>query len=148
MKHRALMAPLVAAAIAVTPTRMHSQVQPAASDQGAVCYGFSFGQWTPALDRAAAGHDANAQAGPGAPDGRGWATSDSGNASSLMLFPGWWPAGVRVALSAGPPAIGESAKGTAFALVADARKRPPSAPIVVHGVPCRRRDARREPVRR
>lgn len=117
----------------------------AAADPAPVCYGFSFGAWTPVLDRVAAGHDPDARGGPGAPDGRSWAATDSGSTSSLILFPGWWPAGVRVTLPAGPPAIGGSARGTAVALVADGRKRSPTAPIVVQGVPCGRHSARLEP---
>lgn len=119
-----------------------------AVDAAPVCYGFSFGAWTPALDRVAAGHDPDARGGPGAPDGRSWAASDSGSTSSLILFPAWWPAGVRVTLSAAPPAIGHSAKGTAVALVADGRKRSPMAAIVVHGVPCARSAGRPQPRQR
>lgn len=117
-----------------------------AEDSAPLCYGFSFGTWTPALDRVAAGHDPSARGGPGAPDGREWAVSDSGSAS-LILFPAWWPAGIRVTLPAGPPPLGRSARGTAIAFVADARKRPPAAPIDVHGVPCGRERGRREPDR-
>lgn len=110
---------------------------PAASTavDDAVCYRFAFGQWTPALDRAAAGHDPEARGGPGAPGGRDWAVDNFGG-SALMLFPAWWPAGVSIKLAGAPPAVGATAKGTATALVADGRKQAPVAPITIMGVPC------------
>lgn len=111
----------------------------------AVCYGFSFGRWTPALDQAAAGHDPRGPAAPRTPEGRGWAMNDSSSGAALILFPTWWPAGVRVTLPSGPPARGKSAAGTASALVADGRLRSPTAPIVVRGVPCRRDTAHPRP---
>lgn len=142
----------VLGALAIQPAIARAQspadtVPSRVADPAPVCYGFSFGVWTPALDRVAAGHDPEARAGPGAPDGRAWAASDSGSESSLILFPGWWPAGVRVTLPSSPPRVGQTAKGKAIALVADARRRPPTADITVHGVPCGRQAARGEPGR-
>lgn len=153
MRYPGGMAVLGVAAIVLCGTAARAQspvaipLPPGAEDPAPVCYGFTFGTWTPALDRAAAGHDPDARAGPGAPHGRSWAVSDSGSASSLILFPAWWPAGMRVTLPAGPPPVGRSARGTAIALVADGRRRPPAAPVVVHGVPCTGDGARREPRR-
>lgn len=117
-----------------------------AAPEDAVCYGFSFGRWTPALDQAAAGHDAGGPAAPRTPEGRGWATSDSSSGAALILFPTWWPAGVRVTLPSGPPPLGKSASGTASALVADGRRRAPTAPILVRGVACAGDAARRRPL--
>lgn len=117
-----------------------SATSPAAWAQASsdVCYGFSFGAWTPPLDRAAAGHDPTATGGPDAPAGRGWAASDSSAGAALLLFPTWWPAGVRVVLAGPPPAVADTVIGTATALVADGRRRAPASAIRVWGVPCRR----------
>ena len=127
---------LAAAATFVIPAVARAQ----ASDTTAaepVCYRFAFGAWTPALDRAAAGHDPAARAaGTGAPNGRDWAADDFGGSATLMLFPAWWPAGVSVTLRGPAPAVGDTASGTATALVADGRRRPPVASIRVMGVPC------------
>lgn len=56
--------------IVVSITAVSLGVSPSAGAQApadpdeAVCYGFSFGRWSPALDRAAAGHDPAAPGGP------------------------------------------------------------------------------------
>ena len=106
-------------------------------DAAPVCYRFAFGAWTPSLDRAAAGHDPGARAaGAGAPNGRDWAVDGFGGGATLMLFPAWWPAGVSVRLRGPAPAVGDTAIGTATALVADGRKQPPVAPLRVTGVSC------------
>lgn len=127
---------LGAAGLLLLPAVSRAQVAAGAADQEPVCYRFAFGMWTPALDRLAAGHDTAARAGPGAPNGRDWAVSDFGPGVTMMLFPGWWPAGVSIRLPGSPPAVGDTAAGTATALVADGRRRPPTAPITVVGVPC------------
>jgi hypothetical protein len=103
------------------------------------CYRFAFGSWTPALDLHWAGHDTAARPLPGAAPGRDWAAPLEGKGpATLMLYPGWWPAGVMVQLPAGPPAVGDTARGTATALVADARLRSPTATARAWGVVCGR----------
>lgn len=72
-----------------------------AAGEATTCFGFRFGAWTPPLDWRAAGH-ASRDSTPAvamAPAGREWAaTVRSGSAgdSVLMLFPEWWPAGVKI----------------------------------------------------
>lgn len=127
---------LRAAVIVALPGLARAQVAAAPVDENPVCYRFAFGAWSPALDKVAAGHDPRARGGPGAPNGRDWAVSDFGDGVSLMLFPAWWPAGVSVRLPGRPPAVGDTASGIATALVADGRRRPPTAPISVRGVAC------------
>lgn len=129
---------LAAAATLAIPGIARGQAAGAATEASPVCYRFAFGAWTPALDRAAAGHDPGARAaGTGAPNGRDWAVDDFGGSATLMLFPVWWPAGVSVTLRGPAPAVGDTASGTATALVADGRRQPPVAPIRVMGVSCR-----------
>ena len=125
---------MTAALVVAMPATLVAQAP--AGDAPAVCYGFAFGRWTPALDLIAAGHDPAAPAGPGAPEGRGWATDDSTSRGSMMLFPAWWPAGVRVTLSGAAPQAGDTVSGSAVALVRDGRHRPPRAPLKVWGVSC------------
>jgi hypothetical protein len=128
---------LVAVAALAIPAVARGQAAGAATEAAPVCYRFAFGAWTPALDRAAAGHDPAARAaGTGAPNGRDWAVDDFGGGATLMLFPAWWPAGVSVTLRGPAPAVGDTASGTATALVADGRKQAPVAPIRVMGVSC------------
>ena len=110
--------------------------QAPAGGDAAVCYGFTFGRWSPALDLVAAGHDPSTPPGPSAPEGRGWAADDSTSRGSMMLFPSWWPAGVRVTLPGAPPQAGDTVSGSAVALVGDGRRRPPRAPLKVWGVAC------------
>lgn len=130
---------LAAATTLLIPDAARGQAADTATAAEPVCYRFAFGAWTPALDRAAAGHDPAARAaGTGAPNGRDWAVDDFGGGATLMLFPAWWPAGVSVTLRGPAPTVGDTASGTATALVADGRRRPPVAPIRVMGVPCAR----------
>ena len=101
------------------------------------CYRFAFGTWTPALDLRLAGHDTAARPLPGAAPGRDWAASGDGKGhATLMLYPGWWPAGVIVQLPGGPPVVGDTVRGTAIAMVADARMRSPTATARAWGVVC------------
>lgn len=103
-----------------------------------VCLGFSFGVWTPALDWRAAGHlvaldSARASAAPGA---QGWAAPVD-STRTLILFPGWWPAGVTVNLSTRTPATGDTVFGRATALVANGGVQPPTSGVRAWRVPCR-----------
>jgi hypothetical protein len=105
------------------------------------CLGLAFGRWTPALDARAAGHGAFSSAGHlSAPNGRDWASAvAAGRDTTLMLFPAWWPAGVHVRLPSGARVRGDTVRGTAIALVADGRLRPPTAEARAWLVPCGRR---------
>lgn len=108
-----------------------------------VCLGFAFGAFTPKLDWAKAGH---APIRPGstarAPDGRDWASDQAlPDDSSLYLFPGWWPVGIWVELSARAPAAGDTVSGKATALVARGDITPPVARVRAWRVPCARETA-------
>jgi hypothetical protein len=108
-------------------------------DEPPVCLGFSFGQWTPPLDWKTAGHEtaldpAHHQR---AADGRDWATTQAvQDEHTIVLLPSWWPAGVSVTLPDRSPAPGDTVVGTAFAYVADGRKRVPTAKVSAWRVPC------------
>lgn len=111
----------------------------AARDTSAVCLGFAFGSWTPALDWHAAKHVGTMDSSwvGHAPGGRGWAAGDDASTdSTLMLYPGWWPVGVAVALPTRSPARGDTVNGIATALVADGRVRNPTARVRAWRVPC------------
>lgn len=117
----------------------HSAPSNAPRDTAAVCLGFAFGRWTPPLDWHAARHTgAMDSSGVGhAPGGRGWAAGDGEMPdSTLMLYPGWWPVGVTVALPTRSPARGDTVSGIATALVADGRVRNPTAKVRAWRVPC------------
>jgi hypothetical protein len=127
---RALLLALLAA-----PALVHAQQR----DEPTVCLGFAFGQWTPALDWRAAGHqtpiDPNFH--QRADDGRDWATTQAvQDEHTIMLLPSWWPAGVSVTLPTRTPAPGDTITGSAFAFVADGRKKAPTAKVLAWQVPC------------
>lgn len=76
---------------------------------------------------------------PQSPEGRDWASNDTGAAdSTLLLFPSWWPAEIAVALPARTPAVGDPVSGTAYALVARGDIRAPETRVRAWRVPCRR----------
>lgn len=105
------------------------------------CYRFIFGEWTPPLDAQAAGHAPfpPAESLPRAPDGRGWAQSDStAHDMQLMLYPSFWPAGVSVRFPHAPRTLSDTVHGRAIALVADGHVRSPEADAMAWLVPCRR----------
>ena len=58
---------------------------------------------------------------------------------TIMLLPSWWPAGVSVTLPNRSPAIGDTVVGSAFAFIADGRKKAPTAKVWAWRVPCTRR---------
>jgi hypothetical protein len=124
-------------------SRLEGQTPPP-STAGA-CFGFSFGQWTPPLDWEAAGHGArpNPNSAQHAPDGRDWAVdlADESTDSSLVLFPAWWPVGVVVRLPRGLLTSGDTLRGRATALIADARRQAPTADVHAWRVPCHKDDA-------
>ncbi|HKH91514.1 MAG TPA: hypothetical protein VKA54_06910 [Gemmatimonadaceae bacterium] len=115
----------------------HAQQQ--RPDEPPVCLGFSFGQWTPALDWKAAGHQTqiNPATHQRADDGRDWATTQAvTDEHTIMLLPSWWPAGVNVTLPNRAPALGDTIVGSAFAFIADGRKKAPTAKVWAWRVPC------------
>ena len=108
-------------------------------DEPTVCLGFTFGQWTPALDWKAAGHQTSLDSATHqrAADGRDWATTQAvQDEHTIMLLPSWWPAGVSVTLPTRAPALGDTVVGTAFAFIADGRKKAPTARVWAWRVPC------------
>ena len=105
------------------------------------CLRFIFGQWTPPLDAKAAGHPSfpPAESLPRAPGGRGWAVRDSTSGDmQLLLYPSFWPAGVRARFPREPRTPHDTVRGTATALVADGRVQSPEAEVLAWLVPCRR----------
>ncbi|MES2523082.1 MAG: hypothetical protein V4617_10315 [Gemmatimonadota bacterium] len=131
----------LAAGVSQPPSSSASSPAAAAqrADTANTCYRFTFGAWAPALDLRRAGHDPSANPLAGAAPGRDWAATDAkDDGVSLMLYPAWWPAGVRVQLPGGRPALGDTARGSAVALVADARVAPPRATTKAWGVQCGR----------
>ena len=108
------------------------------------CFGFSFGAWNPPLRSAASkyspGYDPTSSAPAGA--ARDWATRvptgrpmDTPADSVLLLFPGWWPAGVVIEWTA---QRGDTLVGVARALVADGRLPNPVTSVRAMRVPCAR----------
>ena len=108
--------------------------------EGAMCFGFAFGKWTPPLDWKVAGHitapDTAHMA--HAPNGRSWAVdaSDVGADSTLMLFPPWWPVGVIIRFDRKLAVPGDTVAGSAYAMVADGTKSPPRSSIRAWLKPC------------
>lgn len=75
-----------------------------------------------------------------APAGRDWA-SDGGAGQPdtlLILYPAWWPAGVRVDLPTRTPAPGDTVTGRAIAFVANGSLKAPTAHVRAWQVPCKR----------
>ncbi|HEX5436571.1 MAG TPA: hypothetical protein VFW98_05410 [Gemmatimonadaceae bacterium] len=102
-----------------------------------VCYGFTFGRWTPPLDPRATGIAADsASSTPRTPTtppngGMGNAASDS---TALMLFPDWWRVGVGIHLRH-PPGAHDTVTGRAYAYVADGSTSP-TTKVRVWRIPC------------
>jgi hypothetical protein len=142
---RLLPSSLLAVVLVTLPRGALAQAAPStppADDR--VCFGFSFGQWTPALDWKSAGHAAppDSMSTPKADGGRDWASSDRGAADTLVLYPAFWPAGVSVTLPTRALVAGDTVVGRALALVADGRRTPPQAQVRAWRVSCDRRAAR------
>jgi hypothetical protein len=111
-------------------------------DEPAVCLGFAFGTWSPALDWRAAGHVTAIDPGTAArtADGRDWATTDAvSDQHTIVLLPSWWPAGVQVTLPTRTPAPGDTVVGSAFAYVGDGRRTAPASRVRAWRVECGRR---------
>jgi hypothetical protein len=134
------LAPLAALLVAAAAPMALARAQGADADvdTSAVCLGFAFGKWSPPLDWLAARHQGALDSSwvGHAPGGRGWASDPTTTDSTLMLYPGWWPVGVSVALPTRAPARGDTVTGTAIALVADGRVENPTARVRAWRVPC------------
>lgn len=129
----------LAAIVAVAPALARAQDTSAArgDPRPSECFTFAFGAWDPPLDWSAAGQRTDVSPPPPSPEaGRGDAShAGVGGDSTLMLYPGWWPAGVLVRFTT-RSAAGDTLRGTATALVADGRLRAPRAPIIARRIPC------------
>ncbi|HSU92714.1 MAG TPA: hypothetical protein VLI43_03340 [Gemmatimonadaceae bacterium] len=106
----------------------------------ATCFGFSFGPWTPPLDWRASGHERTPESisVPRASGGRGWAdelTHPDQN-GTMLIFPSWWPVGVKVALPARALTPGDTVEGSAIALVGNGFVTPPRAAVRAWLVRC------------
>ena len=140
MSFRRLLLLAVLAFVRLRPGGAQSVVP--ADSEPPVCLGFSFGTWTPALNWKGAGHGEMPEAKTlqHAPSGRDWA-SDAGAGQPdtlLILYPAWWPAGVRVDLPTRTPAPGDTVVGRASAFVANGEVKAPQAKVRAWRVPCRR----------
>ena len=119
------------------PARAQAAVSAGAA---ATCFGFSFGAWTPPLDWHASGHERTPDSitTPLASAGRGWATelTHPDQDGTMLLFPSWWPVGVKVALGARALTPGDTVDGLATALVGNGFVTPSRAPVRAWLVPC------------
>jgi hypothetical protein len=108
--------------------------------EAATCFGFSFGAWTPPLDWHASGHERTPDSisTPLASGGRGWAAelTHPDQDGTMLLFPSWWPVGVKVALPARALAPGDTVEGLATALVGNGYVTPSRAPVRAWLLPC------------
>ena len=108
--------------------------------EAATCFGFSFGAWTPPLDWHASGHERTPDSisMPLASGGRGWATelTHPDQDGTMLLFPPWWPVGVKVALPARALAPGDTVEGMATALVGNGFVTPSRSTVRAWLVPC------------
>ena len=128
---------LVPLATLTVAVRAQSAVTP---DEAATCFGFSFGEWTPPLDWRASGHERSPDsiAAPLASGGRGWAAelNEHETDGKLLIFPSWWPVGVKVELPARALARGDTVEGRATALVGNGFVTPPRAAVRAWLVRC------------
>lgn len=97
------------------------------------CFRFTFGQWDPPLDWQGAGHP-KVRGGEQGARGRGNAAHTERAGGPLLVFPAFWPAGVLIRFD--PAARGDTLRGTATALVADAARTPSVAQITALRVSC------------
>jgi hypothetical protein len=131
---------LLIASCALATFAPSARAQGTSSSDEPVCLGFAFGTWTPRLDWKGAGHGEMPSAGTlqRAPSGRDWATDGGAGLPDtlLILYPGWWPAGVRVDLPTRSPASGDTVTGRAVAFVANGELTPPVARVRAWRVSC------------
>ena len=134
----AIVSVLAATSAMTLPAQATTTATPSAPEE---CLGLAFGDWTPPLDAVAAGHRQSGRfdtsAVSRAPNARDWALRlQAGRDTTLMLFPAWWPVGVAVRVPAVEAAGRDTLRGTATALVADARATAPTAAVLLWRVPC------------
>jgi hypothetical protein len=132
---------LLLAALSLAAITRTARAQAAVSaNEAATCYGFSFGAWTPPLDWHASGHarTPDSISTPLASAGRGWAAelTHPDQDGTMLLFPSWWPVGVKVALPARALAPGDTLAGLATALVGNGFVTPSRAPVRAWLVRC------------
>jgi hypothetical protein len=136
----------------VAPFASRAQT-PAASNISAppsACWRFAFGQWTPALDWSRAGHPgeigATASAvqrirdsvfarDPVATSNNAMTWERTPDGMLLMLYPPWWPVGVKVTFDS-TTADGKEMVGTAVALQANADQTPSHSRARARQVAC------------
>jgi len=110
------------------------------AEEAATCFGFSFGPWTPPLDWHASGHERTPDSitVPLASGGRGWAAelSHPDQDGTMLIFPSWWPVGVKIALPARALVRGDTVNGRATALVGNGFVTPSRAEVRAWLVPC------------
>lgn len=139
---------LVAAALPVA-----AAAQGARADSGrapGACWRFAFGEWTPALDWARAGHAGDASQAARTVQRVRDSVYDKDTVAThanamtiqytkqgmlVMLYPPWWPAGVELTFDS-TMAGGREMSGTAIALIADGRQQSPRAPARAQQVAC------------
>jgi hypothetical protein len=134
-----------AASVPAAAQNAGDRARPSVGADGRPCLSFAFGTWTPPLDWQSAGHRGDAEesgaaarrlrdsiflqksgdAGAGR-DGMMWDEQSGG--TRLVLFPWWWPAGVLVRFDSSSLA-GDTLRGTAEAMVADAGQKNPTATV-------------------
>ena len=140
MKYRTAWCAAAAAALTMGLTSYAAAQSPAEAPTSK-CWRFAFGSWTPPLDWTSAGHDGRAsdlanrvqrvRDSVFAKDTNAvrnnamyWEQTKAG--WSVVLFPEWWPVGVKVEFDS-VFAEGREMTGNAIALVADAGKPPARA---------------------
>lgn len=144
---------LVASVAAATPAGSLGAQRGAPVDTApaGACWRFVFGEWTPPLEWARAGHAGDAaRIGKNVerlrdsiydrdPAARGNAMTVERTREGMlvMLYPPWWPVGVRIMFDS-TVAGGREMRGTALAMVADGRAESPRAPARALQVDCRR----------
>ena len=150
---RVLVFALFAASPLAAITRTAGAQTAVSADEAATCFGFSFGAWTPPLDWHASGHERTPDSivTPLASAGRAWATelTHADEDGTMLLFPSWWPVGVKVALGARALASGDTVEGLATALVGNGFVTPSRTVVRAWLVPCgapRGKGAGRAPV--
>lgn len=127
------------------PTLLDAQgVVPPDRDAEPSCLRFRFGTWTPVLDWKRSGH-------PSAPDsvrlprtasGQAWAVGASTTSSAiagdttLVLYPGFWPAGVSISFDPRAFVANDTVTGLARAFVADASQPTSTTRATLWRVPC------------
>jgi hypothetical protein len=143
--------------LTAAPLTAQSSTPAPGAQETSPCWKFAFGEWTPSLDWAGAGH-------AGAPestaatvrrirdsvyvrderatkaDAMTWERTSHG--MLLLLYPAWWPVGVEVTFDS-TLAGGREMQGTAVALVANASRTAARARARAWQVACGAQETRR-----